>query len=96
MSDKPSISWVGLEFIIMVKEIRYNDGWVGNVHHIVNVFDDGSVFAKEVLVKPRGAKETMSFASAKSFNEFTNRFPEDAKVIVDYVKECGIIIPWMR
>ena len=79
MPDTPTICEAGLEFTILIKEIQYGDGWVGNIHHVVNIFEDEQIIGSEILVKPMGVKETLSSASAKNFDDFSKRFPEDAK-----------------
>ena len=96
MPDTPAICEVGLEFTILIKEIQYSDGCVGNIHNVVNIYNDNSVFMKEILVKPAGAKETLHSASSHTFSEFSGKFPEDAKVIKEYIKNHNMVVPWVR
>jgi hypothetical protein len=97
MVDKsPMVCEAGLEFTILMKEIQYSDGWVGNVHHVVNIFHDGSVFMKEMLVKPLGKKELLNSATAHNFEEFSGKFPLDAEVILKFLAERNVNIPWIN
>lgn len=97
MVDKsPMVCEAGIEFTILIKEIKYIDGWVGNIHHVVNIFNDGSAIMKEILVKPAGKKEELNSAFTHTFDEFTKNFPVDAEVILKYLNEHNINIPWIN
>ena len=84
---------VGTEFLIFVKEVRF-ENTVGNVHHKIYLGNDGSVFTKEVLVTP-SKDEILHTSTSGTFQEFSEKFPEHAKIIRDFVNRKMLTIPGM-
>lgn len=85
---------VGMKFTILTHPFRMMDGCGGNVHHSIEVFSDGSVFLKEVLVTP-GQDHTLNTSNSKTFKEFSEKFPEDARDIREWLNEHNVILPWV-
>ena len=92
MESKPKICQVVTEFTILHKQVELNKGILGNVNHQIDVFHDGSVYLKEVLVTI-SKDETLHESLSRTFGEFSEKFPEDAEVIRDFINKRMLTIP---
>jgi hypothetical protein len=90
----PKICSVGLEFIILIREVDLGNGVFGNVQHHVSIFNDQSVFLKEIFSSIKG-DEVLHTAHSKNFGEFSEKFPDDALKIGMWLLKIGAKIPWM-
>lgn len=93
MSLNPRLCQVSTEFLILIKEIRMG-GAVGNVNHQISIGHDGSVYMKEVLVS-LSKDEVLHNSLSHTFDEFAGKFPEDARIIREFVNKGVLTIPGM-
>ena len=91
MEQYPMLCEIGMSFTIVIKPISFG-GIIGNVNHQIFLGSDGSVYMKEVLVKP-GRDETLHSSTSQTFHEFIEKFPEDAELIVKFMRENQIPMP---
>lgn len=84
---------VGMRFGIIVHPFQI-EGSGGYVEHQIQVFSDGSVFLKEVLVTP-SQEHKLNINISKTFKEFSEKFPEDACDIREWLNERNVVLPWV-
>jgi hypothetical protein len=88
----PKIVSSNIELVILEKEVR--DGpRVGNVHRVVCIYPDGTIFVKRVFVDPSTIAFQKKILSSKIFDnfyEFSKSTDGDITLIHEYLLERGI------
>jgi hypothetical protein len=84
-----------LEIAILIKPIEIQPGIYGNVQHKVTIFHDGSIFLKEIF-SSISKDEELNASHLRSFKEFQECIPSDARLVEDWLKEHNIEFPGIK
>ena len=88
----PKIVSSNIELVILDREI--SDGpRVGNIHRVVSLCPDGSIFVKEIFVDPSTImfhKKILSSRVFVNFYEFSKEYVGDVNLIHYYFLERGV------
>ena len=88
----PTIVFSSIEIAILEKEIR-NGPLVGNIHNNISIHCDGNIGIKEMFVDPTTVmfhKKVLRQKLFENYFEFLNEYPEDAKLVREYLLKEGI------
>ena len=79
----PQVCSASIEFTLHLREVHFGS-YSGNVQHRIAIMSDGTIYLKEIFVSLM-SEQMLNQAISRSFREFSEKFPDDAQAINEYI-----------